>query len=321
MRADRLIDLVALLRRHDRITAAALAARLGVSRRTVLRDLDTLSLAGVPVFAEHGRGGGFSILPGYRPESAGLTSVEAQALFLPGGEPAARALGQGAHFRSARRKLEGVLSDETARAVGEVAGWLLVVPEGWGQPEEAPESVATLAAAVARHEVIDLTYRAVGQQAQARRVRPLGLVLAGRTWYLLALRDDSGAQRTYRADRVQAVTGTGREFEPDRSLEAAWAQARESLRHLDGVVVTVRTRPATLTVVRYVLALGGRVAEVREVGPDEMQVTAIAERGIGVMASLLAGLGERADIIGPPELLDGVIAVSRSNLTRYATAP
>ena len=58
MRADRLIDLVALLRRHDRITAAALAARLGVSRRTVLRDLDTLSLAGVPVFAEHGRGGG-----------------------------------------------------------------------------------------------------------------------------------------------------------------------------------------------------------------------------------------------------------------------
>ena len=104
-------------------------------------------------------------------------------------------------------------------------------------------------------------------------------------------------------------------------MEAAWAQARESLRHLDGVVVTVRTRPATLPVVRYVLALGGRVAEVREVGPDEMQVTAIAERGIGVMASLLAGLGERADIIGPPELLDGVIAVSRSNLTRYATAP
>lgn len=318
MRADRLIDLVALLRRHERITAADLARRLGVSRRTILRDLDTLSLAGVPVFAEHGRGGGFSILPGYRPESAGLTSGEAQALFLPGGEAAARALGQGAVFRSARRKLEGVLSDETARAVGEVAGWLLVVPEGWGQPEEAPPAVSQLAAAVARREVIDLTYRAVRQDAQVRRVRPLGLVLAGRMWYLVALRDDSGAQRTYRADRVQGVAGTGRSFEPDRTLTAAWEEAREALREREGETVILRTGPAALPVVRFVLSTVGRVVDVCEVGQGELQVAAVAERGLGAMVSLLAGLGERAEIISPPELIEAIVAVSRSNVARYA---
>ena len=117
MRADRLLDLVALLRRHERLSAAHLARRLGVSRRTVLRDLDALSLSGVPVYAVHGRNGGFALVPGSRPEQAGLTPGEATALFLPGGEAAAQALGRGAEFRSARGKLEAVLSDNVARSL------------------------------------------------------------------------------------------------------------------------------------------------------------------------------------------------------------
>lgn len=166
-----------------------------------------------------------------------------------------------------------------------------------------------------------MTYQAARQEPAVRRVRPLGLVLAGRTWYLIVLRDDSGDQRTYRADRVSAVVGTGRTFEPDRTLEAAWAQAREALRQQDGAVVTVRTRPATLPLVRYVLSLAGRVTAVRELGADEVEVSAIAERGLGATASMLAGLGERADIIGPPELIDAIVQVSRSNLARYAPPP
>ena len=83
MRADRLLELVALLRRHERLSATQLAERLCVSRRTVLRDLDALSLSGVPVYAEHGRNGGFSMLPGYRPETAGLTDARPQPSSCP----------------------------------------------------------------------------------------------------------------------------------------------------------------------------------------------------------------------------------------------
>lgn len=316
MRAERLIDLVALLRRHERITAAELADRLGVSRRTVLRDLDALSLSGVPVYAEHGRGGGFSILPGYRPETAGLTAAELEALFLPGGATAAKAVGREAEFRSAQRKLEAVLSDDTARGVGALESWLLVVPEGWGQPTPAPTAVAELAAAAARREVVDLDYHAIGQATALRRVRPLGLVLAGRIWYLLALRDDSGEQRTYRADRVAAVIPTGRGFEPPLTLAAAWERARESFRSRPGVVVRLRVRRDDLPVVRYVVSLVGRVSDVHGGDDDHVELTGVAPR-IEEAATILAGIGERAQILGPPELIEAVLAVSRSNLARY----
>ena len=308
MRADRLIDLIALLRRHERTTAAQLAEHLGVSRRTVLRDLDALSASGVPVFAEHGRGGGFSILPGYRPETAGLTAA--------GGEAAATALGRGAEFRSARRKLEAVLPDDAARGVGDVAGWLLVVPEGWGRPVDPPPAVPDLAAAAARHEVVDIAYRAVGQRRRTRRVRPIGLVLAGRTWYLLAQRDDSGEQRSYRVDRVGAVTPTGRRADPGIALADAWRRARESFRERDGITVRLRVGEPFLPVVTYLASTSGRVTGTRDLGDAHHEVEVVVEH-LRIATTLFAGLGDRAEILGPPELREAVAAVSRRNLERY----
>lgn len=317
MRAERLTDLVALLRRHDRLSAAELADRLGVSRRTVLRDLQALSLSGVPVYAERGRHGGFAILPGYRPETAGLTAPEAQALFLPGGQQAADALGRGADYRAARRKLEAVLSTESARAVGDVSEWLLVAPEGWGRAVPAPGAVAPLAAAAARHHVIDLRYRAVGEPTRVRRVLPHGLVLAGRTWYLVARREESGEQRTYRVDRVSGVRPTGQVFEPTMSLAQAWARARQDLRDREGTEVRLRTGEPDLAVVRYVVSIAGRVSRTRRRGDGRVEVLGVVPR-LPVAAALFAGLGERAEVLGPPELLAAIVTISRDNLARYA---
>ena len=317
MRADRLLDLVALLRRHERLSAAHLARRLGVSRRTVLRDLDALSLSGVPVYAVHGRGGGFALVPGYRPERAGLTPGEATALFLPGGEAAAQALGRGVEFRSARGKLEAVLSDDVARSLGDLTRWLLVAPEGWGAPQEPPAWVPELAAAAARRRTVDVIYRAVGQQPRTRRLQPLGLVLAGPTWYLLARRHGTGEQRTYRIDRVVAVAETGEEFAPvEVSLGQAWAAARESLRSRGGVVVRVRVREETLPLVKYVLGLAGQVTEIVNAGAGLQEVTALAR--LGPTAGLLAGLGDRAEILSPPELRAAIVEISRANIAQYA---
>ncbi|GMA41452.1 helix-turn-helix transcriptional regulator [Mobilicoccus caccae] len=317
MRADRLLDLVALLRRHERITAADLAERLGVSRRTILRDIDALSLSGVPVFAEHGRGGGFSILPGYRPETAGLTAAESAALFLPGGQIAADAIGRGAEFRSARRKFEAVLDDDAARGVGDVASWLLVVPEGWGTAADTPAAVPHLAAAAARREVIDIAYRARGQGERLRRVRPVGVVLAARTWHLVAEKDDTGEQRTYRADRVGSVRPTGQHFTPATPLAQAWERARESYSTASGVTVRLVTDEACLPTVRYVVSLAGRVCHVSELGDGTLAVTGVVER-LPLAAAIFAGLAHLAEITDPPELRDAVAEISRRNLARYA---
>lgn len=316
MRADRLLDLIALLRRHRRLTAAQLAERLGVCRRTVLRDLDALSLSGVPVFAEHGRGGGFSILPGYRPELSGLTPDELTALFLPGGEQAADALGRGPAFRSARRKLEATVSDDLAHGIGDLSSWLLVVPEGWGTPVAPPDAVPALATASARHEVIDIIYQAKAEPAASRRVRPLGLVLAARTWYLLALRDDSGQQRTYRADRVSSVSLTGDRFEPTLDLRDAWQNARESLLQRETITVVLHAEEDALPIVTYVASLAGRVIAVGEPQDGRVRIEAVASH-LATAAGLLAGIGHLADIQEPPELIEAIVAVSRRNLVRY----
>lgn len=318
MRSQRLLDLVGLLRRHDRLTAAELAGRLGVSRRTVLRDLDALSLSGVPVYAAHGRHGGFAILPGYRPPATGLTPGEAEALFLPGGEPAASALGRLAEFRSARAKIESVLSDETSRALAQLPSWLIVVPEGWRQPVDPPRWVPELAAACAQHEIVELDYRARGQQSRLRSVRPVGLVLAGSVWYLVAERDDSGAQRTYRVDRIGSVSPSGRHFEPQVELDAAWAQARQALHQQDGVRVTLRASSEAVPVVRYVAELAGRVLPT---ATDDSDTTVkVLVRHLPVAAALFAGLDDRAEILDPPELRAAVVAISERNLARYRPA-
>ncbi len=318
MRADRLLDLIALLRRHERMTSTQLAERLGVSRRTVLRDLDALSSAGVPVYAEHGRRGGFALLPGYRPETAGLTPTEASALFLPGGDVAASALGRGQEFRAARRKLEAVLDDDAARGVGDVARWLLVVPEGWGCAVEPPAMVPVAGAAAARRRIVDLAYRAVGQPMVVRRVRPMGLVLAGRSWYLLALRDDTGELRTYRAERIGALDETGSTFDPgDLTLEEAWQRARASLRGRAGIRVVVRAPTTSLSLVTFLMSQVGRIVEVRDETPGSHLVLGEADR-LSAAATLLCGLGPRGEVMEPPKLRAAIHELASAALTRYA---
>lgn len=317
MRADRLLDLVALLRRHERLSAAELAARLGVSRRTVLRDLDALSASGVPVYAEHGRHGGFAMLPGYRPETAGLTDAEATALFLPGGEPAAEAVGRGAEFRSARRKLETVLSDDAARGVGSLDGWLLIAPEGWGQPVETPVLVPDLASAASRRRVVEIDYRARGERARLRRVRPIGLVLGGRTWYLVATKDDTGEQRTYRVDRVRSVTDTGREFDAHGvTVRAAWERARAEMQDQKAYRVVLRAAPDLVPIVAYVISTVGRVIATTSLDDGRQEVVALCDH-LPAGAGMLAGLGERAEVVDPPELIEAILEVSRHNIVRY----
>jgi predicted DNA-binding transcriptional regulator YafY len=239
-------------------------------------------------------------------------------LFLPGGEPSAVALGRGDEFRSARRKLEAVLSNDAARSLGDLGRWLLIAPEGWGEPAEAPPLVPHLASAASLHRVIDIDYRASGQTARRRTIRPLGLVLAGRIWYLLALKDDTGEQRTYRVDRVRSVTETGREFEASgESVREVWDRARTELRGRRALRAVVRAEPDMAPIVRFVASTVGRIVEVVDHPDGRSDIVADFDR-LTAAAGILAGLGSRAEVRSPPELIDAIVEISRHNLAAYA---
>ncbi|WP_182905740.1 YafY family protein [Microbispora sp. H13382] len=251
MRADRLVSLVLLLRRHGRLSAAALARELEVSTRTVLRDIEALSAAGVPVYAERGRHGGFALLPGFRTELTGLNHDEALALLVAGSRRGAQAFGLGSALASAMLKVVDALPESYRDTAAGAAERLLVDPETdllsrRLVAEEVPDAVATevLRAVFAGHR-LRIHYAASDQTPKWRTVDPIGLVTVRDRGYLLATR--SGADRTYRLSRILAAEELAEPAQrPERvDLDRAWQERSTRFRTGgDQVTVLVRLDPA-----------------------------------------------------------------------------
>ncbi|MFP5019531.1 helix-turn-helix transcriptional regulator [Pseudonocardia phyllosphaerae] len=238
MRADRLLSLVLLLRHRGRTTAAALAAELEVSARTVLRDVDALSAAGVPVYAERGRHGGIALLPGFSTDLTGLTTGEAVALLTSGTAATSGALGLGTEFSSAMRKVVAAMPEAARSTATGAADRVLVRRGGLLRDPSDDDGHAVLAAvqqAVFGGRRLRMRYRPGGPsgsvvEAAERVVDPIGLVQASGRWYLLALRD--GADRTYRVSRIEAAASLPEAARrPDGvDLEELWLRRREDFR-------------------------------------------------------------------------------------------
>jgi len=251
MRADRLVSLVLLLRQHGRLSATALARELEVSTRTVLRDIEALSSAGVPVYAERGRHGGFALLPGFQTELTGLNHEEALALLVAGSRRGAQAFGLGGALASAMRKVVDALPESYRATAAGAARRLLVDPETdllsrRLVTEEVPDTVvAEVRRAVFAGHKLRIHYAAVGQAPRWRTVDPIGLVTVRDQGYLLATR--SGADRTYRLSRVLAAEALDEPAErPDRvDLGQAWQERSTRFRTGgDQVTVLARVDPA-----------------------------------------------------------------------------
>ncbi|WP_405530771.1 WYL domain-containing protein [Streptomyces avidinii] len=250
MRADRLVSLVLLLRRHGRLTADTLARELGVSTRTVLRDIDALSAAGVPVYAERGRHGGFALLPGFRTELTGLNHDEALALLAAGPGRGEQVFGLGPALASALRKVVDALPESHRATASDAAGRFLVDPETdllSRRPvtDEVPgAAMIEIRRAVLAGHKLRIHYAATGRAPQWRTVDPIGLVTVRDRGYLLATR--SGADRTYRLSRVLAAEELPEPAQrPGRvDLDRIWRE--RSARFLgDGhLTVLVRVDPA-----------------------------------------------------------------------------
>ncbi|SNS23639.1 helix-turn-helix transcriptional regulator [Actinomadura mexicana] len=251
MRADRLVSLVLLLRRHGRLSATALARELEVSTRTVLRDIEALSAAGVPVYAERGRHGGFALLPGFRTELTGLNHDEALALLVAGSRRGAQAFGLGSALASAMLKVVDALPASYRDTAADAAQRLLIDPEAdllarRQVAEELPDAVvAEVRRAVFAGHKLRIHYAAMDQTPKWRTVDPIGLVTVRGQGYLLATR--SGADRTYRLSRIVAAEELDEPAQRTErvDLDRAWQERSTRFRTGgDQVAVLARVHPA-----------------------------------------------------------------------------
>ncbi|GAA1030740.1 YafY family protein [Virgisporangium ochraceum] len=251
MRADRLVSLVLLLRQRGRLSAATLARELEVSTRTVLRDIEALSAAGVPVYAERGRHGGFALLPGFQTDLTGLNHDEALALLVAGSRRGAQVFGLGSALASAMLKVVDALPESHRDAAAGVAERLLIDPETdllarRTVADEVPDAtVAEVRRAVFAGRKLRIHYAAVGHAPRWRTVDPIGLVTVRDQGYLLATR--SGADRTYRLSRILAAEALAEPAQrPDRvDLNRIWRERSTRFRAGDDqVTVRVRVHPA-----------------------------------------------------------------------------
>ncbi|MFB6630248.1 helix-turn-helix transcriptional regulator [Streptomyces sp. NPDC056362] len=321
MRADRLVSLVLLLRQHGRLSATALARELEVSTRTVLRDVEALSAAGVPVYAERGRHGGFALLPGFHTELTGLNHEEALALLVAGSRRGTQAFGLGAPLASALRKVVDALPEsQRATAAGAVRR-LLVDPdtdllERRQETEEVPDAVvAKVRRAVFSGRKLRIHYAAVGQRARSRTVDPIGLVTVRGQGYLLAAR--SGADRTYRLSRVLAAEELPEPAQrADRvDLGRAWREHGARFRNGgDRVAVGLRMRTA-----RREELVGTALAVLsEEPGADGWCRLEVTFQDARHAEWALWQLGADAEALTPPWLRESLHARAAAIAARYA---
>ncbi|MGW0180611.1 helix-turn-helix transcriptional regulator [Nocardia sp. NPDC003345] len=301
-----------LMQTRGRVTAAEIAAELEVSVATARRDLEALSTAGVPVYPQAGRGGGWSLIGGARTDLSGLTAGEARALFLLTG-PSAEAVPEA---RSALRKLLRALP-ATFRGEAEAAADAVVIdPAGWGRTgRELPETVRQLQQAVVRRRRVVLRYRGRGGEATERVVDPWGLIDKDALWYLVAGTDHG--RRTYRVDRILHAEPT--DLRSDRpaglDLPAVWAEIVEEMEQRRA------TTAATALISERLLPIlrdrQGRHCEVLGAAPDgrvRVRLTAHTPRAV---AEQLAGWGTDIEVIEPAAVRDELAALGAALVERY----
>ncbi|MBJ8342605.1 WYL domain-containing protein [Antrihabitans sp. YC3-6] len=314
MRADRLVATLLLMQSRGRVTAAEVAEELEVSVATARRDLEALSAAGIPVYPQPGRGGGWSLVGGARTDLSGLSSTEAQALFLLVG-PAAAVSGEA---KAALRKLVRALP-QTFRADAEAAADATMIDSTrWGEnTRRRPEMVDLLQVAVVRRKKVQLTYSNNARQQSERLVDPWGLVDKDDIWYLIA--GTEKGQRTFRVDRIVTAVQTDEPAErpDDFTLAAAWEEVVGEMEQRRS-----RTWATVLIDGRYLPILNdhfGRHCHSEGRSDDGREQVRIAAPTPLDIARNLAGWGTMVEVLDPPTVQAELARIGTELGGRYVT--
>ncbi len=317
MTSQRLLSVLLLLQSRGRLTAQELAERLEVSRRTILRDVDALSSAGVPVYTERGRAGGVVLLPGFRLDLSRLDPPEVDALVLAGLDAAQ--VGQLGLAPARARAQEKIAARRAAAAEPGLRGLadvVLVDNSAWLSAEPDGADVAELALALRRDGGLDILYRS-GEEAAPRwrHVDPYGLVAKAGQWYLVA--DAEGEPRLYNLRRLTEWVQAPRaaHLRAGETLSTVWRQLRGTVERRGEVLVTARLRAGRLDLARRLL--GGRLLEAAPAGPGQVVITVAYDEEEAVRQ--LLQFGDHIEVLGPPGARELVRRLAADLVSRHST--
>jgi predicted DNA-binding transcriptional regulator YafY len=321
MRASRLISILLLLQTRGRMTAQALADELEVSVRTVYRDVDSLSEAGVPIYGDRGPDGGYQLIDGYQTRLTGLTADEAETLFLAGMPGPAAELGLGTVLAAAQLKLMAALPPELRSRAGRIRERFHLDAPGWFQESEQPPYLAIVADAVWNQRPLEIRYERWGGVTVERTVEPLGVVLKAGSWYLVAAVE--GQSRTYRVSRLLDVQAVDGHFERPEEFDLVtyWQSWSEDfLDRLYRYHAVVRLSPRAIDMLPVLFSrVAARNALASAEPPDAevwVRLTIPIESSIHAPVELLR-FGADAEVISPPELREEIAAAARGLVALY----
>jgi predicted DNA-binding transcriptional regulator YafY len=321
MRASRLVSLLLLLQTRGLLTAGELAEELEVSVRTVHRDVEALSEAGVPIYAERGPHGGIRLVDGYRTRLTGMTADEAEAIFLSGLPGPAAELGLGTVVTAARLKVLAALPPELRTRASRLVERFHLDASGWFQAGEPVPHLGVLSEAVWDNRRVSIDYER-GDRVVQRTLEPLGLVLKAGVWYVVAVADTS--VRTYRVGRVTGARPLDEPFERPEAFDLAafWAESSTAYeRDTPRVEVHLRVAPDRIGWLRR--AVGDRAVDAAvtleaDGDPDGWTHLTLRLDWPDEVPAMLLAVSPHLEIIEPVEMRDRLVAIARATLARYA---
>lgn len=318
MRADRLLSILLLLQVHRRQTARELARRLEVSQRTIHRDMEALSAAGFPVFAERGSGGGWMLVEGYKTNLTGLNRDEIQALFLTKPLRLLADLGLAKASDAAMIKLEAALPSAHRDNAEHARQRIHIDITGWNRSDEAARLLPVLQQAVWQERKLKFTYERSGCDPVERLADPLGLVAKGSVWYLVAVVD--GDTRSYRVSRVLSAELIDEPCVRPKGFDLAeyWEQSTVSFKaQLPRYQATVRAHPEVFPRMSF----AGRFARIEHADPPDSDgwIRVAMRFDVEEMAVEYAlSFGAKMEVLEPDTLREKVINAANSVIAFYA---
>ena len=315
VKSSRLLSILLLLQTRGRMTAAQLAEALEVSVRTVYRDVEALSAAGVPLYGDAGHAGGYRLLDGYRTRLTGLTTDEAEALFLAGVPGPAAELGLGPVLAAAQLKVRAALPAELREHADRISGRFHLDAPGWYTDADDTPFLHTVADAVWHNRVLYAIYRRWREPTDVeRRLEPYGLVLKAGRWYVVA----GPGPRTFRVDQILALTTPDSDSDSDErftrpddfDLAAYWtAHQRDFHDRLYRSEAVVRLAPGA--VLARAVPLNGQAE------PDGWTLMAVPIESVDHAHGEFLRLGTDIEVLAPPELRDRITRTVAELAERY----
>jgi predicted DNA-binding transcriptional regulator YafY len=326
MRADRLLSLLMLLQARGKVTARALARELHVSERTIYRDIDALSMAGVPVYGEPGPEGGYALVDSYRTNLTGLTEGEVRALFMLSIPAPLADLGVSQELRAALRKLAAALPDARRRDEERVRQRFHLDSTWWRQGEEQVPHLQTIHQAVWQDRKLHIVYCPIFATEIERLVAPYGLVAKAGVWYLAYAGNDAyagnGRVQARRVSDLLDARVSDESFERPRDFDLAafWeAWCAEYEAYLSDFTATVRVAPGFVPQLSWYFgnSIHARIAQAGPPDADGWIRLALSFRSFEAARDRILGFGRGVEVLEPRALRRSVLDFAEQIVALY----